>query len=157
MASQWDDAARVEQLRALHAEGLSMAQIAKRLGATRNAVIGKCHRIGLFRFDAAISRRTQSAGLNEMRAVHNRDLGIARRAAARAAEVLPPEPVEPPHLTRIAQNPVPFLESRPGQCRAPHKGTGPDMLVCGNPAEPGRSYCKEHHRAYYVPASKKRL
>tara|TARA_B100000900_G_scaffold410774_2_gene429207 strand:- start:251 stop:733 length:483 start_codon:yes stop_codon:yes gene_type:complete len=39
---------RVEQLKKLWTEGLSASQIAKRLGeVTRNAVIGKVHRLGL--------------------------------------------------------------------------------------------------------------
>ena len=39
---------RVELLRKLWAEGLSASQIAGRLGeVTRNAVIGKVHRLGL--------------------------------------------------------------------------------------------------------------
>ena len=43
----WTDE-RVEQLKKLWAEGLSASQIAGRLGGvTRNAVIGKVHRLGL--------------------------------------------------------------------------------------------------------------
>ena len=43
----WTDE-RVELLKKLWAEGLSASQIAGRLGgATRNAVIGKVHRLGL--------------------------------------------------------------------------------------------------------------
>ena len=39
---------RVEELKNLWSEGLSASQIAKRLGdVTRNAVIGKVHRLGL--------------------------------------------------------------------------------------------------------------
>ncbi len=39
---------RVADLRRLWAEGLSASQIARRLGnTTRNAVIGKVHRLGL--------------------------------------------------------------------------------------------------------------
>ena len=45
--SGWTEA-RIDQLRTLHAEGLSFAQIARVLGGvTRNAVIGKAGRIGL--------------------------------------------------------------------------------------------------------------
>ena len=43
----WTDE-RVELLKKLWAEGLSASQIAARLGGvTRNAVIGKAHRLGL--------------------------------------------------------------------------------------------------------------
>ena len=43
----WNDE-RVELLKKLWAEGLSASQIAGRLGGvTRNAVIGKVHRLGL--------------------------------------------------------------------------------------------------------------
>ena len=40
---------RVEQLKALWTEGLSASQIARVLGGvTRNAVIGKVHRLGFY-------------------------------------------------------------------------------------------------------------
>lgn len=46
--SSWTED-RVQSLRALWSEGLSASQIARRLagGVTRNAVIGKVHRLGL--------------------------------------------------------------------------------------------------------------
>ena len=43
----WTDE-RIAELKRLHAEGLSAAQIGVRLGfVTRNAVLGKIHRLGL--------------------------------------------------------------------------------------------------------------
>ena len=45
--TNWSDD-RVEQLKTLWTEGLSASQIARALGGvTRNAVIGKVHRLGL--------------------------------------------------------------------------------------------------------------
>ena len=45
--ANWSDD-RVEQLKTLWTEGLSASQIARALGGvTRNAVIGKVHRLGL--------------------------------------------------------------------------------------------------------------
>ncbi len=46
-SARWSDE-RVEKMKALHAEGLSMSQIAKALGGvTRHGVIGKLYRLGL--------------------------------------------------------------------------------------------------------------
>ncbi len=58
----WTDE-RVEQLKALWTEGLSASQIARVLGGvTRNAVIGKVHRLGLAgRAGPARSERPRSA------------------------------------------------------------------------------------------------
>ena len=57
----WNDD-RVEQLKKLWADGLSASQIAAQLGeVTRNAVIGKVHRLGLA--TRASSNRTNSSRL----------------------------------------------------------------------------------------------
>ena len=64
----WTDE-RVELLKKLWGEGQSASQIAKELGGvTRNAVIGKVHRLGL-------SNRAASASKNE--AVQKPDKKIA--------------------------------------------------------------------------------
>src|SRR6476660_1320546 len=73
----WTDE-RVEQLKALWSEGLSASQIARALGGvTRNAVIGKVHRLGLAgRAGPARSERPRSS--------------ISHKSVARVAA---PEPV----------------------------------------------------------------
>jgi GcrA cell cycle regulator len=60
LAAGWTEE-RVELLTKLHREGLSCAQIAKRLhGVTRNAVIGKVSRLGLN--GAAAPRKASAPG-----------------------------------------------------------------------------------------------
>jgi GcrA cell cycle regulator len=46
----------VEKLKELWAQGLSITQIGQRLGITRNAVVGKAHRIGLSRRASVVAR-----------------------------------------------------------------------------------------------------
>jgi GcrA cell cycle regulator len=46
----------VEKLKDLWAQGLSITQIGIRLGITRNAVVGKAHRIGLSRRASVVAR-----------------------------------------------------------------------------------------------------
>ncbi|MFC3231113.1 GcrA family cell cycle regulator [Marinibaculum pumilum] len=51
----------VEQLKVLWSQGLSITQIGKQLGMTRNAVVGKAHRIGLEKRTSPIVRRPRPA------------------------------------------------------------------------------------------------
>jgi GcrA cell cycle regulator len=75
IAMSWTDE-RVETLKKMWAEGQSASQIAKELGGvTRNAVIGKVHRLGL-------SNRAGGKGDED-------------EAAAAAAPVAPPTPLQP--------------------------------------------------------------
>ena len=43
---EWTSGA-IDQLRALWAEGLSTAEIGRRMGVTKNAIVGKAHRLDL--------------------------------------------------------------------------------------------------------------
>lgn len=45
--SFWDAPGRIEMLRVLHARGYSLAEIGRRMGVTKDAVIGKAHRLNL--------------------------------------------------------------------------------------------------------------
>ncbi len=97
----WTDE-RVETLKRMWAEGQSASQIAKELGGvTRNAVIGKVHRLGL-------SNRV--GGKDE-------DEGEAPAPAAPAAAAARPEPRPEPAAPR-AEAPRPAPE-RPAAAAAP--------------------------------------
>jgi GcrA cell cycle regulator len=101
----WTDE-RVETLKKMWAEGQSASQIAKELGGvTRNAVIGKVHRLGLS------NRVGPSGGKDE----DEEDL-------VAAAPVAPPrvEPVRPPEPVRVEPRmPEP---PRPAPAAAPASG-----------------------------------
>lgn len=82
----WTDE-RVEQLRKLWSEGLSASQIATEIGGvTRNAVIGKVHRLGL-------SGRTKTpATATTARSVRKAPASAPQAAAAAAPVARPAEP-----------------------------------------------------------------
>ena len=54
-ASVWNDE-RLEKLKKFWEQGLSITQIGIRLGVTRNAVVGKVHRMGLPKRQSPIVR-----------------------------------------------------------------------------------------------------
>ncbi len=91
----WTDE-RIEELRKLWADGLSASQIANTLGGvSRNAVIGKIHRLGL-------SGRVKAA-----RAPARRTTTVAAAAAATAARA---KPASPPRVMAVGSTVVKVVE-----------------------------------------------
>src|SRR3984957_14791793 len=144
---------RVEQLKSCVITGLTCSQIAAQIGVSRNAVIGKLHRLGL-----------SSGG-----------------PPGGAGGPRPPPPPPPPgapsqrRLLRLmfsngapaagseasatnvdSAQPCSLLDLDRGKCRWPLEvsGDGPgDLTFCGNVAPDGISYCAGHARmAYRAPA-----
>lgn len=143
-ASAWTDD-RVYTLTRLWRDGLSASQIARALagGVTRNAVIGKVHRLGLS------GRAKRSAPTLRLRREAR-----PRRAIRRAATVphaTPSTPVEPPPEVGAAS----ILSVRRGQCRWPIGDPLADgFCLCGAPAVRG-AYCAGHAEIAYRPLARK--
>ncbi len=88
----WSDE-RVEKLKKMWAEGQSASQIAKELGGvTRNAVIGKVHRLGL-------SNRNGSGAGGAETPAKARSAAKPRSKAATVEKTAPPEPAPEPAPT----------------------------------------------------------
>jgi GcrA cell cycle regulator len=150
---------RVELLRQLWSEGLSASQIAVRLGGiSRNAVIGKVHRLGLegrMRSGQPAPRLETEPTAPEPRPV----LG---------ALALKPEPAGAPEAEPALQ-PIPaaalpapserltLLHLTEQTCKWPIGDPGtPGFHFCGQRAELGLPYCAVHARIAYQPAQDRR-
>jgi GcrA cell cycle regulator len=156
----WTDE-RVELLRKLWSDGLSASQIAGELGGiTRNAVIGKVHRLGL-------SGRAKSTGAGVPRPRKSRSaspmLRIGRgairgnTALAHAYELdAEPELELIDNVIPIAQRRT-LLELNEQTCRWPvgDPGNG-DFFFCGGNSVTGLPYCAYHSRIAYQPAADRR-
>lgn len=139
VAGGWTDE-RIEQLKALHAEGLSANEIAKRLcrGLTRNAVIGKLHRLGLTGGTEASRERLREA---RRLAAAQRKQRMERKVKAVSApnkstfntRTGAPLPVEAPVVLReIAPvvDPKPFLERKRFECSWIVSPDGAEEILC---------------------------
>ncbi len=145
---------RIEQLRNCVVTGLTCSQIAAEIGVTRNAVIGKIHRLGLSpeRPEAAPGlcrprlRRPRSSTQRQLLRLVHADAppltGETNAAVAAAVE---------------SAQPRPLLELAQGKCRWPLGEPGAaDFVFCGNDAANGFSYCAGHARmAYRMPARRR--
>lgn len=115
---------RTEQLIQLHGDGNSYSEMATVLGTSRNAIAGKCGRLGLI--SPPMDKAVQAA----------------RCAAAAAAREPKPVPVA------IVPLNVPLLDRGRFQCSAPYD----DLSCCCHPIERG-SFCASHARVFYRRAA----
>lgn len=150
----WTDE-RVETLKKLWTEGLSASQIAKQLGGvTRNAVIGKVHRLGL------AGRATPSRPAKRPRPVARPRIingsGLANR----------PRPQHAPYLALVPQ--LEPLKAEDGSvttvltlsdsvCRWPIGDPGEaSFAFCGRGIGAAGPYCLDHAQAAFQPAQPRR-
>ena len=147
-------AERIEQLRHCVGSGLTCSQIAAEIGVTRNAVIGKIHRLGLSpaRPAGASARSCPPRARHPRISPHSRLLRLIGAQAPGAAddEAAAPAPIDSAQRCSL-------LEIAQDKCHwpigDPHAA---DFAFCGNAAVAGFSYCAGHARmAYRVPARRR--
>jgi len=148
----WTDE-RVELLKKLWQDGLSASQIAKQLGGvTRNAVIGKVHRLGL---------SGRAAPSKPARTVFK----APRSARPVSAAPSPPRRIADP-ASLPQSSPVRYVEEEPGlatvltlgahMCKWPIGDPSLDSFTfCGRRTGEG-PYCHEHSEVAYQPAQAKK-
>lgn len=164
----WTDE-RVELLRRLWDDGLSASQIAFQIGGvSRNAVIGKVHRLGL-------AGRVKPIG---PAAVPGRRKDGATGGLEIEAETIVEEPTLPEPPAIVAHRPAPdfpparpapepvalavservtIMDLRDSMCRWPMGDpTSPDFRFCGGRAITGLPYCTQHAQVAYQPAAERK-
>jgi GcrA cell cycle regulator len=156
----WDDNA-LGRLRALWAEGHSTAEIGRRLGVSKNAIVGKAHRLNLPARPSPIRRSTTSGQVG-------RPTPAPRRVAVpKLAEMVPIQVCAlamcPPNVAATpdppSSPPSPVLTGvaarRATSCcwSIGDPGT-PAFRFCDNPAPTGKPYCAEHAFIAYRPRAR---
>ena len=142
----WNDE-RIALLKKLWSEGLSASQIAGRLGSvTRNAVIGKVHRLGLSGRVDPYKRVPRARRVDHKPKARTRVTSLSLMKKVLAVIDPLPDPDAPLPGAKLVS--LVDLDDR-GACRFPH-GDGP-FTFCGCKAVPGLSYCKDHARLAYPP------
>jgi GcrA cell cycle regulator len=149
---------RVEMLKHWFNAGLSCSQIAGQIGATRNAVIGKLHRLGLTRPERALEGRLdQARDPSRPRPVRRKPWRLSVHAQREMLKASYPDSRAETPVVDSAHT-CTLLELRHAQCRWPINEPGSaDFAFCGNTAVDGLSYCVGHARiAYRMPGRARR-
>ncbi|MBE7199038.1 MAG: GcrA cell cycle regulator [Parafilimonas terrae] len=161
----WTDE-RVALLRRLWEDGQSASKIAAQLGGvTRNAVIGKVHRLGLAgRIKAGEDATVVAAKPVEV----EKPVPVAATpepapvAQHRPAPEFPPAPAPvrssatDPVAIPVSQR-VTIMDLRESMCRWPlGDPTTPDFRFCGARSITGLPYCTHHAEIAYQPATERK-
>ncbi len=167
---------RVEILKKLWGDGLSASQIAAQLGeVSRNAVIGKVHRLGLARrapssrSQVSVPRKTRRsrAGKANGPTYSTREKNVMK-AQGRAPDIWNkapvPQPVAPVPTKAVDELVIPLAERKtiatlePCSCRWPiGDPEEDDFHFCGRRKLENAPYCEHHARIAYQPRQTRNL
>jgi GcrA cell cycle regulator len=134
---------RIDQLKSLHAKGYSNSVIGGMMGCSRNAAIGKLHRLGLTWPNHQKRIKEPPRPPVERKPIHRiRQMG----GGLRVISTLTGDLFEPRCVELVPRN-LTLMELEPNDCRYI---AGNDLLYCAHPQLPGSSYCPNHHRLVWV-------
>jgi GcrA cell cycle regulator len=175
---EWTDET-IARLRALWAEGHSTAEIGRRLGISKNAVVGKAHRLDLAARPSPIrpspegsrprpaARRSTGPTLPPLASTRPVTLAGTAPSAARppgataaprslgalALRAPAPQPAPAPRLAAVAPRPY----GRVITCCWPIGEPGTrSFRFCDAESVPGKPYCAEHAELAYVKVRDRR-
>jgi len=139
----WDDN-NVSKLRELWDQGLPTAQIGKLLGFTKNAVVGKAHRIGLERRPSPIRRTAVKPDRKKARSpiIPKLNFEIAKEEAKEIPIVEQSfQSIIKNHFTKNVKRGCEWPEGHPDET---------DFKFCGKERFEGKPYCINHCAVAYV-------
>lgn len=174
----WDEET-IRLLRDLWMQGLSTAEIGRRLGVSKNAIVGKAHRLDLDARPSPI-RRDGAKPAADRPTPHLRTAGptLPPLASANVQVIAPPPPSSPPPSSNVQPlRPVPVPGARPAAA-APITAPAPRPVMpstpiqarrsapsccwpigepgtkafrfCDDASVPSKPYCEEHAKMAYV-------
>lgn len=156
MASDFDwTAETIAHLRTLWTEGDSTAEIGRRMGISKNAVVGKAHRLGLPPRPSPILGR--DTGERPRTRAHIRLGNPSLPPLHSVADSMPPPSLPPVAPAKAAAPARPAVQplirpaSRDSCCWPIGEPGTHGFRMCDAPAQPRKPYCAEHAKVAYVP------
>lgn len=151
---------RVATLTKLWADGLSASQIAKQLGGvTRNAVIGKVHRLGLSgRAKPSRPKPAKTQPAPRTTAKRKPARAQAKQAASKPTPARLPVSTEPPLKAKPLKDGsyATILTLTDHMCKFPiGDPTADEFRFCGRKTEPDEPYCTPHSMVAYQPSRRR--
>ncbi len=139
---------KVSVLRQYWGSGKSASEIAEIIGGmSRNAVIGKAHRLGLAGQATPVKEKKAKAKPTAILTASSGPAAPRVRPPVTAANVIELQPGGGATILALTER----------MCRWPHGDPKkPGFRFCGKSATPGAPYCAEHLKLAYQPPAPKR-
>ena len=150
----WTDE-RVSLLKKLWGEGRTAAEIAKELGegVTRNAVIGKAHRLKLSGRVSPIQQNKKPVA----KTTERKSEKVTKAIHVVKSPAVPSEPAPKP-LSREDQDLFSLMDLQPRMCRWPVGDPQDETFgFCGSDCIMGLPYCSEHAKQAYQATTRNRI
>ncbi len=159
----------VEQLREMWKQGLTTGEIGKRLGVSKNSIVGKVHRLGLSGRPSPIKKKETAASDNAKKdpasqakpsKSKNEKIAAAKKTEPESElieDIVIEEKIEivpPSYPQRSDKTSLTDLDNH--TCRWPIGDPKDENFhFCGKKVRIGQTYCDEHAAVAYVKAVKK--
>ncbi len=159
MSAGWDNAT-LKKLKALNGKGLSTAEIGKRLGMSKNAIVGKLNRLG---WNQSADTKREAKPIVKRETIKKVAKPAAKAKPAPKVKVAATKPAKPVAHTssnkspknlaihqHIIQHSLGMANLKSGQCRWPIGDPDSENFhFCGEPVFVGKPYCYEHCKQAY--------
>lgn len=169
----WTDE-MVDDLRTMWKQGMTTAEIGKKLGVSKNSIVGKVHRLGLSGRPSPIKKKDEVEDAKqpeEKKAPKEKHVFTEKPIEAKAEKVAekakPAEKIERKEpkkdfkkncqLSELEKNPraVSLMELDNHTCRWPVGDPKDENFhFCGRKVRIGQTYCDEHSSVAYVKPGK---
>lgn len=166
----WTDE-MVDQLRAMWIEGLTTGEIGKRLGVSKNSIVGKVHRLGLSGRPSPIKKKEDNdseAEASETVVKQMKEKTAPKEPKPAKVKAEKPAPAAVPVEKAAEKTECPAKPSRSHNgktmltdldnhtCRWPLGDPKDENFhFCGKKVRIGQTYCDEHANIAYVKTNKK--
>lgn len=177
MSKGWDNAT-LKKLKALTGKGLSTSEIGKRLGMSKNAIVGKLNRLGWnakaggatagTEKNAEVKQTVAKPAVDKKTTVKKSEpaketpvKATAKKTTPKVAEAKTDAKTTAKNLAmhqRIIQHSLEMANLKPNQCRWPIGDPDSEHFhFCGETVFIGKPYCYEHCKQAYqfTPPKKK--
>ena len=165
----WTDE-MVDQLREMWKQGLTTGEIGKRLGVSKNSIVGKVHRLGLSGRPSPIKKKDDKEAPAEKKEATESTIKATKPKAEKAPVAKAPKAEkkveEQPEIEEKLEISAPVASHHNGKtsltdldnhtCRWPIGDPKDENFhFCGRKVRIGQTYCDEHANIAYVKAVKK--